>query len=361
MLTSTFCPVTQFELSGFRQMIERTNNAYVADMLSQPACLRRLTQRRVDEGIAPVGRELGAYRRVILTGMGSSFSALRPLWLDLVGAGSSAWLVDGAECLDHFATLMDSKTLVIAASQSGRSAELVALAELARARESKLLAITNDLMSPLASSSNAAIDISVGIESAVSTKTYLNTLAVGFLLSRVFLQGDSGGALTETADSLDRYLENWRARVEWIKEMIGLPPRLFLLARGRSLAAAEYGALIVKEAARWPVEAQSVPQFRHGPLELADPSLTVVIFAGEDEATRRHNRRFEVDVASLGARAIWLDAEQVDGPLAPPIVAPELLSISEALPMQLLSIAIAEQTGVTPGKFRNVNKVTTVL
>jgi len=63
------------------------------------------------------------------------------------------------------------------------------------------------------------------------------------------------------ADGIERYLEHWRTRTDALKAALGIPDRLVLLARGASLAAAFYGALINKEAAKWPVEAMNAAQF----------------------------------------------------------------------------------------------------
>lgn len=334
---------------------------YVADLLMQPDSLRRVRMRDVSASLAPLGKSIGAYRRVVLTGMGSSHAALRPLWLALIEAGISAWRVDSAECLGHFLPLLDGDTLVVAASQSGRSAELVALSTEVRMRGGSLLAITNDVASPLANNADAVIDIGAGIETAVSTKTYLNTLAVGVMLERIFLDRRSDQTLDEVADAVDGFLMNWRERVERMKGTAGLPERLYFLARGSSLAAAEYGALIVKEAARWPVEAQSVPQFRHGPLELADDRLTVVLLSGNPGVAREQNLVLHGDLKKYAARSFWLDAGPNDQPFGIPACEPEMRCIFEVLPLQLFSIALAEQSGVTPGAFRHLKKVTTVL
>jgi len=342
-------------------MDDPRTNAYIADMLAQPDCLRRLNITDVSRAIAPIAGAIGNYRHIILTGMGSSYSALRPMWLALVETGHPAWLVDTAECLGHFAPMIDASTLVIAASQSGRSAEIVALAEQIRSRGGTLLAITNDPASPLAQHASAIVDIGVGIENSVSTKTYLNTLGVGLAISRIVLQRGHDDVLERTADLLDSYLESWRQRTEEIKAAISLPERLYFLARGQSLATAEYGALIAKEAARWPVEALNGPQFRHGPLELADERLTAVILAGTDAAARQHNLALHNDLLGFGARSFWLDTGVEAGPLAIPRTAADAVCIVEAVPLQLLSVALAEQSGISAGSFRHLKKVTTVL
>jgi glutamine---fructose-6-phosphate transaminase (isomerizing) len=338
-----------------------TESAYIADILAQPQCLRQLDLREMAEATGSLRGDLAGYSRVVLTGMGASHAALRPLWLTLVGAGHAAWLLDSSELLGPLLPLIDASTLVIAASQSGKSAELVALADEIGARGGKLLAITNDPLSPLARHAQVVVDIRAGEENAVSTKTYVNTLAAGHALGRILLAQPLDDVVHRTADALESYLEGWRGHVDGLKEAVGLPERLYFLARGTSLAAAECGALITKEAAKWPVEAQSAAQFRHGPLELADERLTVVILAGTDDRTRAMNRTLESDVAAYGAHAFWLDHGSPSAPLDIPETAADARPLVEITPLQLLSVAIAEQTGIEPGVFRHLAKVTAVL
>ena len=60
--------------------------------------------------------------------MGGSYHALYPLYLQLVNCGRPALLVETSELLGSMAGILDPDTLLIAASQSGRSAETVRLA-----------------------------------------------------------------------------------------------------------------------------------------------------------------------------------------------------------------------------------------
>jgi glucosamine--fructose-6-phosphate aminotransferase (isomerizing) len=71
---------------------------------------------------------------------------------------------------------------------------------------------------------------------------------------------DMPGRLAGYLNQWDDQLAAWDAAVS--QEI------LFTVGRGASLAAARTGALIVKEAAKTPLEAMSAPQFRHGPLEM---------------------------------------------------------------------------------------------
>ncbi|HEV7252498.1 MAG TPA: SIS domain-containing protein [Mesorhizobium sp.] len=337
------------------------DSAYAADILSQPDCLRRVQMADVARSLDEVTRSIGRFAKIVLTGMGASHAALRPLWLSLLGRGYPAWHLESSEILEGGLPLLDRSTLIIVASQSGRSAEIVALADAAAERGAVLLAITNDVASPLSRAARAVVDIKAGVENAVSTKTYLNTLGATIAIRRTLLGEPPDDVLDRAADSLSVYLLMMSERVDAMKDAIGLPERLFYLARGRSLAAAQCGSLIMKEAAKWPVEAQSAAQFRHGPLELADGRLAAVLLVGSAQRERELNSALAVDLKSHGARTFLLDTGPPGAILAIPQVPDDARPIAEILPLQLLSIAVAQQTGVEPGVFRHLSKVTIVL
>ena len=296
---------------------------------------------------------LGRHDRVILTGMGASLAALRPAWMTLVASGVPAWLIETAELLNDAPALLGGDALVVAASQSGRSAEAVALAD---ASSATLVALTNDPLSPLAGAADVTVDIHAGVEHAVSTRSYVNTLAAAQLVGDALAGRTVARGYGAVAEALEAYLGGWEARVEQLKAVVGLPERLYVLARGASLAAASCGALIAKEAAKRPVEAMSSPQFRHGPLELADERLTAIILAGTG-ADRERNRRLYEDLERLGAVAVWAD---VDGDLPLAVTPEDGRPMAEIVALQLLTVALAELTGVPAGEFRHLEKVTTV-
>ena len=333
---------------------------FLADILSQPEALRELLSH-VDESRSDGGPiALASHDRVLFTGMGASLASLEPSWLRLAAAGQPAWLLDSARLDQDAPGLLTSKTLVIAASQSGRSAELLSLAERAGGVGATIVSLTNDPQSPFAVLSDETIAIHAGEENAVSTRTYLNTLAAAALLVDGLLGEDSTLALGLAADAIESFLEDWRGWVDAARQDLGLPPRLFLLARGTSLAAAEYGALILKEAAKWPAEAMVSGQFRHGPLELADERLAAIVFAGENPAERERNVRLAEDLHRFGAKAFLADPGGGPGTLTVPRATGRGAPLGEAILPQLLAIALAETQEIEPGAFRHLGKITTV-
>jgi glucosamine--fructose-6-phosphate aminotransferase (isomerizing) len=334
---------------------------YVADILDQPRTLAlfagRMRQSRALDGI----RGLAHRQPVILTGMGASLAALRPAWMTVVAAGIPAWLVETAELVNDVPALLAGERVVIAASQSGRSAEAVALAELAIDPATTLVALTNDPASPLAAAAHVTVEIHAGDEHAVSTRSYVNTLAAAQIVADVLAGSLRQRDYESVALALDGYLAAWEDHVARLIAVVGLPPRLYLLGRGVSVAAAACGALIAKEAAKQPVEGMSSPQFRHGPLELADDRLTAILLAGTG-IDRERNRRLYEDLQRLGATAVWADVEPTPAlnTIALPATPPDGLPMAEIVALQLLTVALAEQSGVPAGQFRHLEKVTTV-
>ncbi len=342
------------------------NNPYVQDVLSQGAAVQEAISRFDDAPIRRLAREYreGRFDRLILTGMGGSYFASYPPLLILADAGLPAMLVDSSELIHHARGLVTPRTLVWAVSQSGRSAEIISVISLAREREAALMAVVNDPASPLArSAGEAVIPIHAEVEQTVSTRTYTNTLAVSQLAALSFIGSDREAGLSDlklTAAGLVDYLGDWEAQLHAVQERIPPPSRLVLLGRGPSLAAANAGALILGEAAKFAALGMQAGEFRHGPLELVSPDLTVLLFAGP-AGTRDLNRRLHAELREAGARAVWVAAPgEPDSPDSLPVPRSEGigLPLAEIVPIQLLSIHIARANGVEPGKFFRVGKIT---
>jgi glucosamine--fructose-6-phosphate aminotransferase (isomerizing) len=218
-----------------------------------------------------------------------------------------------------------------------------------------LLATVNDPESPLARAAQVQVPIHAEVEKTVSTRTYVNSLAVGQLAALALLGGDVEAARTglmQTAAAMELICD-------WVSGkstagMIGFPKRL-AIGRGHpcfSLPVADPWRSFQIIAA--PFQAG---EFRHGPLELATPELTVLLFAGPDE-TRGLNLRLLNDLRSFGVNAFWVGPGTNEWQIEIPPVPSVGLPLMEILPAQLLSIHLARQIGVEPGHFFRSGKVT---
>lgn len=321
------------------------------DVLGQPAALSNTLA-----GLETFARPACRFKRVVLTGMGSSFHALHPLHLRLIESGISSVMAETSELVHYMPALIAPDSLLVVVSQSGASAEVIRLLDAAGGR-SPVIAVTNTAGSPLAAGSEYVVETRAGEEATVSTKTYVATLAALEWLGAVLTGVESSpilAALRRACNEMAEYLSGWEAHVRSLAEFLGGVDHLFLVGRGASLASAGTGGLILKEAAHFPAEGMSSAAFRHGPLEMVRPGILVCVFAGAAH-TIGLNRRLAVDVEAAGGKVAWIgeDSEMQALRVA-------ALPLLEILPVQMISIALAARAGREPGVFARLTKVTTV-
>lgn len=336
-----------------------TTIPYILDILSQPKSLQSALEKFDAAPLAPLAKAIrnNDFDRILITGMGGSLYASYPVWLTLANAGLPALWVDTAELIHHTPALVTPKTLFWVFSQSGKSAEIVSAIDL----KSEILLVTvNDLESPLAKQAQYHVPINAEVEKTVSTRTYINTLGVGQLAALALLGKDVEAAraeLLQTASAMENYLVDWESHVKQIGDMLKFPKRLAIMGRGASLASAYAGSLILGEASKFMATPYQAGEFRHGPLELATPDLTALIFAGTQNV-RDLNLRLLKDLRGYQVKAFWVGSGKNDWQTEIPAV-PEIgLPLMEMLVVQLLSIHFAEQIGVEPGHFFRTGKIT---
>jgi glucosamine--fructose-6-phosphate aminotransferase (isomerizing) len=346
-----------------------TDNPYILDIFSQPEALQTALHSFDPTTLAPFAEAIhhGDFDRVLLSGMGSSLYAAYPAWLTLAAAGVPAMWVDTAELIHHTPGLITPKTLFWLFSQSGKSAEIVSALDFTRMpRPAAFLATVNDLESPLADTARTFdglatfLHINAVPELTVSTRTFTNALAVGQLGALALLGIDvepARDSLQQTANAMKAYLSTWEQRVEKLAEQIGFPKRLAVLGRGASMASVWTGTLILGEASKFLAASYQAGEFRHGPLELANPDLTVLLLGGPVE-TRELNQRLFQELRGYHVNAFWVGAGNHDGQIEIPDVPAIGLPLLEILPIQLLTIHLARQIGVEPGHFFRSGKIT---
>lgn len=341
-------------------------NSYINDILSQPAALRIALEHYPAEQCEPLRYRVqkGDFDRIVLTGMGSSLNAAYPAWLNLLSLPLPVIYVNTAELLHYGQNLIGARTFLWINSQSGRSVEILRLLDSIKGcRPLFQLSMSNYLDSPMALSADLAVPIHAGEEATVSTKTYINMLAVLLLASTQVTGGDWRSLQTsmrKAVDSMEAYLVNWQGKVEELDKLLGDVDQLLILGRGASMAAVWNGSLINKEAAKCTFEGMNTADFRHGPLELVSPQLTILMLEGAPQ-TASLNREMALEVVRYGGRAIWV-ASRLDADLPTlclPNVDKSVRPLVEILPLQMLSIVMAQRNGFEPGQFRYVGKVTT--
>lgn len=338
---------------------------YELEIEEEPEALRRLAGSPLPSGLAEV--RLADHPRIVLTGMGASHFAAIPLWRNFLRAGYPAWWVSTAQLMDS-PELVTPESLVIMTSQSGRSGEVVAaVAGGAIPRARTVIGVTDDPASPLGEKSDHCLPLRSGAESTVSAKSYVNTLAAHSLLWALLTGGDRGSVIGEiiaAAADLDSF-DCAAAIAPVARATMEEPvPRVALIGKADDAATALLGGLILKEAAKVAAEGYVGGEFRHGPLEIAGPGLTAVIFAGAGDApTDPGLTGLARELADTGSRTLVVGGVDRVGTMHIGLPTASSLGtrILGAKVTQVLSVALARAGGRVPGEFLFGQKITSKL
>lgn len=341
-------------------------SGYLSDIAGQPDALVRQADSVLPAALA--GLDLRGYDRIVLTGMGSSLYSFVPVERALAAAGLPVWRIDAGQLLDTPRRVTPG-TLLWAASQSGRSGELVALLDsfTPATRPRTLLGTTDDVTSPLADAADILVRLHSGPEATVSTKSYLNTLAA-HRRTLAALRGEDDRAVTDglrrSAAALRALLADRPSPADIAKRALSVAqPRFAFVGTGDDAATALTGALITKEASRVAAEGYVGGAFRHGPLELAGPGLTAVLFGTGDDgdavlpALARDLSASGSTVLTVGPRP-YANSELLATPADGGALDRLMTGIVH---VQLLTVALAEHAGTVPGEFRFGRKITDTL
>jgi glutamine---fructose-6-phosphate transaminase (isomerizing) len=308
--------------------------------------------------------------RIVLAGMGSSYDACYPASTVLASGGVLAPMLDAAELLHFRLPALGGSDLLVLVSQSGESAETVGVARALRDRTTPtptIVSVTNGTANTLAGLSDVALDTRAGAETGPSTITFVAALTVMGALARAIAGDTEDGAVTNAREA-----DRAASAIERLIADQDLPDRIVallagrgttvILGRGAARAAAEMGALTVKEAAGMPIEALQTGQFRHGPLELAGPGVAAIVIATEPE-TAELDHSLARELMRLGSAVLLVAA---GGPVTGDVTSIDVGRLDRLvcpaaaiLPVQLLAWRLSVATGRPPGSYVHATKVTT--
>ncbi len=170
--------------------------------------------------------------------------------------------------------MQDSAALII--SQSGASDDLVRAAKGASGAGARVLAITNQLDSPVEAAADATLPIGAGPELAVpATKSVVGSVGAGLALL--------AASVPDYAPALDTSVRTFAAapadhpRKAEITSAFLRARHVYVIGRDTGYGAAQEMALKLKECCALHAEAFSSSEVLHGPLQLATNPLMVLI------------------------------------------------------------------------------------
>jgi glutamine---fructose-6-phosphate transaminase (isomerizing) len=279
--------------------------------------------------------------------------------------------------------ILDDKTLVIAISQSGETADTLAAVRESKEKGAKILSICNVQGSMLMRESHGTILTHAGPEIGVaSTKAFTSQMTVFYLLALYMAQ--QRGLMRE--EGAMKHLQALNALPVKMETLLGCDDQIdklgrelhraqdFLyLGRGINFPIALEGALKLKEISYIHAEGYPAGEMKHGPNALIDEELPVVIVATRDESSETSRLRYEktlsnmVEVKARDGKVIALvtegdsDARHVADHLIEIPQASDLISpILSIIPLQLLAYHIGVRRGCDVDQPRNLAKSVTV-
>jgi glucosamine--fructose-6-phosphate aminotransferase (isomerizing) len=329
-----------------------------------------LPEANLDAGLA------NRLERVVVVACGTSYHAAlvgRYMIERLAGLPAE---VDVASEFRYRDLVLDHRTLVVAISQSGETADTLGAVKAARARQAPVLAITNVVGSAIARESTGVVYTHAGPEIGVaSTKTFTTTITACYLVALAL--GERRGYLSEpdARKRAEEILEAPRlieAALAADREIATLArdlarfPNFLYLGRGLHYPLALEGALKLKEISYIHAEGYAAGEMKHGPIALIDEHMPVVALVPRDATYERMMGNLQ-EVRARDGRVIAichpgdhevarLATATVTVPAAPDLIAP----LVSAVPLQLFAYHVAALRGLDVDQPRNLAKSVTV-
>jgi len=272
---------------------------------------------------------------------------------------------------------LDERTLVIAVTQSGETADTIAPTRLARERGCPIVAVTNTLGSAITREADAVLFLQAGPEMAVAaSKTFVTqvttlvVLAAGIAKLRGTLSEEAEAALVEALRGLPggaaRALElNGPRAGELARRYVNSRGFMFV-GRGSSFPTALEGALKLKEISYVHAEGYPAGELKHGPISLLDAECPLVAVATRSSTYDKlvsnvmEGRARDAKVIAVATEGDDQIERIADDVCWVPDTAQLLSPVLAIIPLQLFAYHVALARGTDVDQPRNLAKSVTV-
>lgn len=256
------------------------------------------------------------------------------------------------------------KTLVIAISQSGETADTKKCVNIANDMGVDTLGIVNVKGSSIARICKHVIYTLAGPEIAVATtKAYLAQITTLILLA---VKNSKEKINTEDLQKLPYYIETLINKdYTFLANMLYTKDDIYFIGRGIDYALCMEGSLKLKEISYIHSEAYAAGELKHGTISLISEGTPVIVVATSDELYLKTISNAK-EVKARGAYVILVTDKEVinegvyDELISIPKVTEELRSILTIIPLQLISYEVAKLRGNDIDKPKNLAKSVTV-
>lgn len=351
----------------------------------QPGIVRQVLAGRLIKPELPItleevklsGQQLENINKIQVIACGTSYHA------GLVGeyvieelTGIPVEVELASEVIDR-RSVVDDKTLVIAVSQSGETADTRAAITIAHKSNAHVLVVTNRIDSAMAREADSIVHVRAGIEiSVAATKSFIAQL-IAFYLIALFLAEKKNSypadglkkiktGLFDLSSKLEQVLNNQEDIKHCARAYYNFKDFIFL-ARGINFPIALEGALKLKEISYINATGYQAGEMKHGPIAMLDNSMPVLSIVTPDKVYKKTISN-ALEAKSRDARMIAVGLqhdETLESIFEDVMHVPEtdefLSPVLNVVPLQLLAYYIAEFLGKDVDQPRNLAKTVTVL
>ena len=250
-----------------------------------------------------------------------------------------------------------ANSLCLVISQSGASADILAVAEAAKAGGAYVLAMTNAAGSPLAGIADDVVELLAAPETSVAaSKSFIGSLAAILQLVAAWQEDPE---LLAAARALPQALDDaWQSRWPEALELLRDRSDMLVLGRGLGLGIAQEAALKLKETCRMHAEAFSTAEVLHGPIVIAGKGVPLLVFSQRDE-TRPGIEKLIDALAGRGLTLLTVGVERRGAiALATPAGHPAVEPLLFALGFYRMVNELSVERGLDPDHPPYLNKVT---
>jgi glutamine---fructose-6-phosphate transaminase (isomerizing) len=354
------------------------------EIFEQPETLRNTMRGRLLDlagdvklgGVTLTDEELCSIENITISACGTSWHS------GLIGEYMMEELaripveVEYASEFRYRASVVGPKTLLIAVSQSGETADTLASMREAKERGARVMGIVNVVGSTIARESDFGMYLHAGPEIGVASTKAFTSQVLALTLFTIRMGRVRGTLTAERAKELIEAIKELPDQVEQVLELNDAIRELartyksasnFLyLGRGFNFPTALEGALKLKEISYIHAEGLPAAEMKHGPIALIDANMPVVVIAPQDSVYSKVVSNIQ-EVKARGGRVIAVTTEGrselndlVDHLIPIPPTHEVLTPILATIPLQLLAYHVAVMRGCNVDMPRNLAKSVTV-
>ncbi|HBH3651698.1 TPA: glutamine--fructose-6-phosphate transaminase (isomerizing) [Clostridioides difficile] len=349
----------------------------------QPTGVRETLERRLDDkgnivldSINISKEDLEKINKVYIVACGTAYNA------GLLGKYAIEKFVnipvitDIASEFRYSDPFVDENSLVILVSQSGETADTLAVLRDSKAKGARILSITNVVGSSIARESDDVFYTWAGPEVAVaSTKAYttqitsLYMIALDFAIKKGTITREFYDSMISKMKEIPSKIQEILDNEEYIKEVaktVVSSEHAFYLGRGIDYSLAMEGSLKLKEISYIHAEAFAAGELKHGTIALIEKGTPVIAIATQEKLFEKMVSNME-EVRARGAYVVAIaqshnkDVEKAADKIIYIPNSDDILSpILAVVPMQLLAYHVSVLRGCDVDKPRNLAKSVTV-